>query len=48
MSRKQVRTILEGIVHDGIDVSILSIKARQEMRDAIDVLLRLQAAPEGK
>ena len=41
IGKKDARTLLCALVSDGIDVSKLTPLGRQELRDAIDVLLRL-------
>lgn len=41
LTPSQFRTIARALVHDGIDARNLSQKAKQEIRDAFDVLLEL-------
>lgn len=41
MSRADARTILAALVHDGIDPARLTPQARDEIRAAFDVVLRL-------
>ena len=40
MTREAARVLFSAIVHDGIDPSRLSQKAKEEIRAAIDVILR--------
>ena len=44
MTRAQARLILVALVHDGMDVGKLTAKAKQEIRDAVDVVLALVKA----
>ncbi len=41
MSKAQARIILAGLLHDGLDAVRLSAKAKQELRDAVDLVLEL-------
>lgn len=41
MSRTDARTILRALVHDGIKPNDLSERAKEEIRAALDVVLRL-------
>jgi hypothetical protein len=41
MSKQDVRTIICGLLPDGLDVSRLTSGGRQEIRDAIDTVLRM-------
>ena len=45
MSSEDARVIFSGLIHDGIQPSRLSPKARQEIRDAIDRLIALAGKP---
>ena len=44
MTKIQARLILVALVHDGMDVGKLTAKAKQEIRDAVDVVLALVKA----
>jgi hypothetical protein len=39
--RKDIRIILNALIHDGLDVKNLSNKARAEIRAALDAVLRM-------
>lgn len=41
MTRKQAKTILDALVADGMEVERLTPQGRQEIRDAVDVVLAL-------
>ena len=44
MTKTQARLILIALVHDGMDTGKLTAKAKQEIRDAVDVVLALVKA----
>jgi nucleotidyltransferase/DNA polymerase involved in DNA repair len=41
MTRTDARIIVKGLLPNGLDVAALTPKGRQEIRDAIDKLLKL-------
>ncbi len=46
MSRKDARIIACGLLHDGINADKLTPKARDEIRAALEVLLRSVTRPQ--
>jgi hypothetical protein len=46
MSKQDARKIICGLLPDGLDVSKLTPIGRQEIRDAIDAVLRMTEVPD--
>ena len=40
LTKEDIRALFAGIIPDGLDVSRLTEKAKQEKREALDALLR--------
>ena len=47
MAKEDARVIICALVHDGIDARALTPKAREEIRSAFDVVLRLSCSKIG-
>lgn len=39
MTRAQIRTVASALFHDGIEVEMLSERAKDELREAVEILL---------
>lgn len=39
MTQKQIKTVACALFHDGIDVDKMSEKAKDELREAVEILL---------
>lgn len=39
MTKEQIRTVTCGLFHEGIEVDKLSEKAKDELREAVEILL---------